>query len=257
MGIVSTKRDRRNALVAGAKRIAMVLLLGVLIVAALYLYDYLTTAEALAIAQVELRGVTRIDDGDLRRMLADLEGQNILLASLELYEKRLEMHPRVEGATMRRIIPDKVRCDVREREPVALVFTDRFLEIDRHGMVMEDDDYTPLLDLPIITGVSNEDVQAGKICRAESVRGALEVLRVARELGNEDALDISELHVDASGVVVRSLENDCVLLLGDGDYESRLRKFFLLQDALERDGTAPRRVVDLRFEDQVVLRGSI
>jgi cell division protein FtsQ len=227
----------------------------VLIVSALYLYDYLTTSEAFNVAEVELRGVTRIEDAALRRMLSDLEGQNLFLAPLDDLEKRLEMHPRIEKVDMRRVIPDHIVCDVTEREPVALVFTDRFLEVDRHGMIMADDAYTPLLDLPIITGVSADDVRAGRICEAENVRSALEVLRVVHELGGEFAGTISELHVGRGGVVVRSLENDRVLVLGDGDYENRLRKYFVLHDELARETT--RRVVDLRFQDQVVLRGSL
>jgi cell division septal protein FtsQ len=242
--------------VAALRRVIAVAMLGALIVAALYVYDYLTTAESFAITEVELRGLARIEDGDLRGKLADLEGENILLAQLELYEERLEMHPRVESVSMKRIIPDKIRCTVREREPVALLFADRFLEIDRHGMVMAEDEFTALLDLPIVTGVSGGEVQVGKVCEAPGVQGALEVLRAARELGGEFAADISELHVSHNGVLVRSLRDDRVLVLGLGNYESRLRRYLALRDTMERERPA-KTIVDLRFEDQVVLRASI
>ena len=47
-----------------------------------------------------------------------------------------------------------------------------------------------------------------------------------------------------------------VLLLGDTEHESRLKKFFLIRNTItNRDETA--RLVDLRFEDQVVLRSGI
>jgi hypothetical protein len=47
-----------------------------------------------------------------------------------------------------------------------------------------------------------------------------------------------------------------VLLLGDAEYEKRLRKFFLLREELARR-EGPSRLIDLRFENQVVLRGEI
>ena len=257
MGIVSTKQQRRNALAAMVRRVLTVLALGVVIVGALYAYDYLTTCERLAVTEVEMRGVSRIDDSELRRVLADLEGQNILLAPLEQFEARLEMHPRVESAAMKRIVPGKIRCTITEREPVALIFTDRFLEIDRNAMVMEEDDFTALLDLPIITGVSPKAIQPGKVCTDGSVQDALEVLRVAREIGGEFASDISELHVSRRGVMVRSLKDDRILVLGQEDFKNRLRKYFLLQETLDYRTRKAKTVVDLRFEDQVVLRGGI
>jgi cell division septal protein FtsQ len=238
---------------AMAMRVLTVLVLGVMVVASLYLYDFLTTSGRLAVAQVELDGISRIDDGEVRRLLSDLEGQNILLAPLDQYRERIEAYPRVESARFSRILPDRIRCNITEREPTALVFTDRFVEIDREGMVMAEDEFTPLLDLPIITGASNQNVRAGKVCQARGVRNALEVLRVVRELGGDFASRISEINVSGDNVVVRSLENDCVLVLGDSDYELRLRKYFLLEDTIDRD-RAEKRVVDLRFEDQVVLR---
>jgi len=83
------------------------------------------------------------------------------------------------------------------------------------------------------------------------------VLRVARDLGGEFASEISELHLERGGVMLRSLKNDCVLVLGQGNYEGKLKKYFLLQDTLEKEPQTARRIVDLRFEDQVVLRGEI
>jgi len=239
-----------------ARRVLPVIVLGIMIVASLYLYNFLTTSQRFAVRQVELDGVARIDPADLERLLADLEGQNLLLAPLDQYRQRIEAYPRVEHARLVRIVPDRIRCTITEREPTALVFTDRFLEIDRHGMVMADDEFTPLLDLPIITGASARDVRPGRVCEAHGVRGALEALRVIREVGGDFAGRISEINVSGDNVVVRSLENDCVLVLGDSDFESRLRKYFLFEDTIDRD-RAEKRVVDLRFEDQVVLRAGI
>ena len=99
--------------------------------------------------EVEFKGMTRVDASEIEELLADLKGQNILLVSLEAYEDRIKMHPRVERVAMKRVLPDKVTCRVEEREPVALIFTDQFLEVDRHGMVMADDEYSAILDLPI------------------------------------------------------------------------------------------------------------
>ena len=88
------------------------------------------------------------------------------------------------------------------------------------------------------------------------LRRALDALRLCREHGGSFAASISEIRVGSDGVSIRSLDDGPVLVLGEGDYERRLRKYFMLKETIgERDGNARR--IDLRFEDQVVLRGRI
>ncbi len=256
MGIVSTEADRKRNLRAALRRVVAVLVVGVLIVGSMYLYDYVTTSPRFAVEHVDLVGLTRVDRDQVERLVADLKGHNILLAPLDVYEARLEAHPRIASVTARRVLPDRVVYDVVEREPVALVFTDRYYEIAADGVVMPGDEYTGLLDLPTITGVAASDVKAGRVCTDPMVRGAIEALAVCRSIGRGFAEDISEVRASESGLSIRSLKEDCVLLVGNADFEKRLRKFFLLRDELaSRDGAAA--LIDLRFDNQVVLRSEI
>jgi cell division protein FtsQ len=236
------------------RRIITVLSISVLIVASMYAYNFLTTSESFAIDDVEFKGMSRVSSSDIEEVLTDLKGQNILLVSLDLYEERIRMNPRVERVGLRRVLPDKVSCDVKEREPVALIFADQFLEVDRHGMVMADDEYTAILDLPIITGLSRDAIEVGKINKDRRLQGALRALALCKSFGGDFAEDISELSVSSGGVNIRSLEKDCVLLLGEADYANRLKKYFLLKETLA-ENESNSKIIDLRYDDQVVLRG--
>ncbi len=256
MGIVSTEADRKRTLRARARRVIAVFIVGVLIVASMYLYDYVTTSKRFAVEHVEVSGLTRIDRAEVDRLVADLHGHNILLAPLDVYEARLEAHPRIASVTVRRVLPDRVVFATVEREPVALVYTDRYFEIAADGVVMPGDAYTGLLDLPTITGVSARDVRAGRVCNDPMVRGAIEALQVCRHIGRGFAEEIAEVRASDTGLSIRSLKDDCVLLVGSGDFEKRLRKFFLLRDELaRREGASS--LIDLRFDNQVVLRSEI
>jgi cell division protein FtsQ len=256
LGIDRTRHQKKNAVKAAMRRILTVLVIGILIVASMYVYNYLTTSESFAVHDVEFKGMSRVDASEIEGMLSDLKGQNILLVPLDSYSDRIKMHPRVERVTMNRVLPDRVTCSVEEREPVALIFTDQFLEVDRHGMVMGRDEFSAILDLPIITGLPKRDVEVGRINDDPRLRGALDVLKLCKRYGGDFAEDISELRVSVAGLSIRSLENNCVLLLGNSDYEKRLRKYFLLKETLAENESAAR-LIDLRFDDQVVLRGQI
>jgi cell division septal protein FtsQ len=142
---------------------------------------------------------------------------------------------------------------VEEREPVALVFADRFYEVDEEGMVMPPDEITSWLDLPVISGLPEKILRPGRICADPRLSEALEVIRLCRRLG--DSLDdrISEVRVGERGIEVVSLREGKVVLLGRGNYEEKLERIASLWQEIHRvDAQAD--VIDLRFEDQVVLR---
>ncbi len=255
MAIVSTPARRRRRIRRALARAAVMLVLGALIVGSIYAYDWVTTSPRFAVHRVEFAGLERVDDAAVGRIVADLEGQNIVLAPLETYEARLESHPRIADARLRRVFPDRIAVEVTEREPVALVFTDTFYEVDRDGMVMPPDDTTPLLDLPVISGLAGGDVQPGRVCEAPGLRRALRALEACREADGEFAGDIAEVRVEPASVRIRSLVRDCVIVLGERGIEKKLRRLFSLRgDVL---GPLTGRTIDLRFEDQVVLRGRI
>jgi len=256
LGISRTKRQKRESVRAMLRRVVALVVMGGLIVGAMYLYDYATTAESFAITSVELRGLTRIEPGDIEAMLEDLKGQNIILAPLNNCEARIEAHPRVKLVSVRRVLPDRIVCEVEEREPVALIFTDRFMEVDQSAMIMAEDDYAALLDLPIITGLESEEVRPGRISKSRDLALALHALELCRTLGDGLVEDISELSVSRNGITIKSLSNDCSIVLGHEDYEKRLKKYFFLRDTIKDRDREPR-LIDLRFNDQIVVRGHI
>ncbi len=231
-------------------------IISTLIVSTLYLYDYLTTADWLAVDEVQFDGVYRIDQSELDRLLEDVHGQNIMLLSLDQYIQRLENHPRVQGVSFRRILPNRLVCVVEEREPVALLFCGRFLEVDRHGMILGGDALTRRLDLPIITGISGDAVKIGKICRDNRLEDVLSTLEICKRLGGRFAEEISELKISSGGISIISLKNNSTLLLGDTDYRNRLEKYFVLKNSIAEEGRSAK-LIDLRFKDQVVLRNKL
>lgn len=256
MGIDKTKRQKREAMRAMLIRLATSAVLGTLIVGCFYAYNFLTTTGKLAISEVDLRGLSRVDTEDIERLVADIQGQNILLVPLENYAARFAKHPRIRRASFKRVLPNRVICTVSEREPIALVYSSKFLEVDQEGMVMKADDLTDLLDLPIITGLDADLIKEGKPCGDERLSRALETLMICKKFGGRFADNISELRTERDGIRIVSLEEGVVLLLGTSGIENRLRKYFMLENTIaSKDDSA--KLIDLRFDDQIVLRGGL
>ena len=256
MAIVSTKRQRRKAIRALIFRLLTTAALGALIFGAFQAYNILTTSEKLEVKTVEIRGLSRVPEGDVEKLVADIEGQNILLVPLEKYGDRFAGHPRIRAVAFKKVLPNRVICTLEEREPVALVYADGFREVDDEGMVLTSDDLTDYLDLPVITGVSRRSVKEGAFCREPQLASALRVLGICKRYGGNFANEISELRVGDSGVSVVSLKEGMVLLVGESEFEGRLKKFFLIRSTIAKK-EEPSKVIDLRFDDQVVLRSGI
>jgi len=238
------------------KRVLAAACVSAVILSSLYLYNYLTSAEWLNVDDIQLEGVSRTDPTDLEKLLADLHGQNILLISLDSYTARVADYPRIQYASLKRILPNRVVCTVEEREPVALLFNDRFLEVDESGMIMGTDDLTPLLDLPIVVGVPRESAVVGKVCGDQRLKAALQALRYCKRFGGRFAEDISELKVAEGAITITSLKDNSTLLLADSDYETQLQKYFLLQKSIAGDARSAK-IIDLRFKNQIVLRNKL
>lgn len=256
MGIDKTKHQRRQALRVMLIRLATSAALGTLIVSCFYAYSFLTTTEKLAISRVDFHGLSRLDSKDIESVVADIQGQNILLVPLDSYAARFARHPRIQSAHFKRVLPNRVICTFSEREPVALVYANKFLEVDREGMVMNSDDLTDLLDLPIITGLDAELIKEGKPCDDARLAQALETLMICKRFGGRFADNISELRTGKDGISIVSLREGVVLLLGNSEIENRLKKYFRLETTIaKKDDSA--KLIDLRFDDQIVLRGRI
>lgn len=255
MAINRTKKQRNQEMRALGIRLLTLVILGFVSIAFLYVYNFMTTTTKLAIKNIRIDGITRTSTEDIERLLHDLEGQNIFQAPLETYGNRLRMIPRVKEASLKMVFPSTVACSVVEREPVALVFSKRFVEVDEEGMVLNGDAMSSKLDLPIITGVSDDALKEGHICTDLYLRNALEALRICKTGGGSFIDNISEIKTGKNGVSIVSLQDGCVVVLGDVDFGKRLKKFFLLRHTIEKNEITTR-VIDLRFDDQIVLRSA-
>ncbi len=255
MAIHRTKKQRNKEMRALGMRLFALVLLGCFSVGLLYAYNFVTTTKRLAIKTVRVEGITRTNTGDIERMLFDLKGQNIVKAPLQNYETRLRMLPRIKNADLKAEFPSTITCAITEREPVALVFANRFIEIDEEGMVLAEDAISSKLDLPIITGIPGEVLKQGTICTNKYLKEALRALHACKTLGGSFTEDISEIKAGPNGVSIVSLREGCIVILGNTEFEKRLGKFFLLRDTIEKNDIATK-VIDLRFDDQIVLRST-
>jgi len=184
---------------------------------------------------------------DLRSWIGLTDATTVWEASPGRVRERLEAHPYVAGATVRRQFPGTLEIVVRERRPLAIAVLDDLYYVDRGGVT-----FGPLRpaddrDLPLITGL---DPHATDGTRNWMLRRAL---RLMRRSADAPALGrLSEIHIDpASGVVVFPVTPRVPVLLGWGSWPAKLARARRALDAWHGAGERLARL-DTRFHNQVV-----
>ncbi len=246
-----TRAWRRRRATASRIAIRTALLLGIVGVAAALVLAGLDLAARLPVfrvASVEITGASYLTR-------AEILGAAGIDAGTSVWEKRSRLEERIEGlalvasATVERELPSTLRLAVEETGPVALVAQPLVVPVDRAGNRMPFDARSAHLDLPLLRLVGPDASDANGLRTL-----AREVSRMAEQTPEFFAV-LSE---------ARGSDREVTLLLGESGVrvryrppfsEARLRAAMVaLNDADRRFPEQSPREVDLRFDEQVVVR---
>jgi len=184
------------------------------------------------IHEIEISGCVMTDPVSLRKFADISYEMNMLTIDSEAMQQRLEKHPWVARATVRRIWPDGLMVGVTEYRPQALVLqegADGFNYFDKKGNVFAKVSSGQEIDLPVITGLDAFDTDTEK---KELLATAAEFLRLAgRNNPNLPAQNVSEIHFSNDGELILYLvEHPFPIYLGKGEVK---RKYYQLRKVLE------------------------
>jgi hypothetical protein len=212
----------------------------------------LAEVEAFRVTEIRLRGARFLTEEEAVKTLA-LAANASVWDDTGILETRLEEHPLVRKATIHRRFPNALLLKVVEEEPVALFPTPTLEPVDVAGRILPIDPAFHKLDLPIMGGAGRDGPgaldPAGRRVLAE------EISRLAQG-DPEFQARISDFALNARGDVSARISDPPVTILfrpglPSGRIQTGLR---VLADAQSRFGERGVADLDLRFDDQVVVR---
>ena len=202
-----------------------------------------------AISQLVISGCgPALTPEDLRDWLGFTGESTLWDASPASVRARLEAHPYIAGAVVRRVFPSRLEVVVRERQPQAIVVLDDLYYVDRSGLPFGPLRPKDSRDYPFITGL---DPSLPEGPRTWALRRALRLLRRCDRapcLG-----ELSEVHLDdGRGVVVFPASPRLPVVLGWGSWPAKIERAERALHAWQgaTNGLAG---LDVRFRNQVVL----
>ena len=197
-------------------------------------YRWMTTAPLFRIAGVDVRGVQRVSEDELRELAGLFTCRNIFQVDLAEAARRALANPWVQDVRVERKLPDRISIVFRERLPraVLLAANGRFL-IDRAGTVI-----TPAREAG---GEGLPVVAAGALTAAVRTTveapGMLHALTLLEELLARGGWDPGEVTVRAdSPETVAVLYAGHEFRVGAGSYPEKLRRIGEIVSDMNRRG---------------------
>ena len=248
---------RRGSLRRGGQ----VALCGVAVATLLWLGErtvrYAHGAEAFAIREIIIEGNRQVEDIDVRRAARLQLGSNIFEVSTEDARNHLLQHPWIEEATVVRKLPGRIRLEIIEREPVALVALDHLYLVSKEGAVFKRLGVDDPVDLPVITGIASERFYDDFDYRTAILLRSMALLQDYEGAGLSGAEPVSEIHFEgANGIELFVGHDGMNVRLGNGQHRQKLRRFRQVLERLAREKTRPSYVYldNVRSPERVTVR---
>ena len=222
---------------------------GAVALAADWLPEALAELEFFRAREYRVDGVRLLDDKQVLAVAAISPFVSVFddLTSIEL---RLEQHPLIRRAQVTAELPATLVVTIEERIPVGFVAGPVLEPVDRDGQVLPLDPVEHRLDLPVLTGEGGEAALSASQLRIL----ATEVDRLADDDPTFLAA-VSEMSIDDAGDATAVVSGGLLLRFRPPLSHLRLRDgLAALDDAVSRQTAQTAVVLDLRFEDQVVIR---
>jgi cell division protein FtsQ len=209
-----------------------------------------------AVTDVVVSGAKRRTAEELETEGGITRGQNVFTVDLERVRARLLNDPWISEATLGRRLPGTILVQVTEREAGAIVALDGSYLASRDGEIFKHLEVGDPTDLPIITGITSDQV-------AEDRDGVTAMVRRAQDLASDyehgplaERAPLEEIHLGRDGSVSLVVGKDGIgIALGEPPFRRKLDEAARVLSELDRRGAKAETIMidnDARPERVVV-----
>jgi cell division septal protein FtsQ len=188
--------------------------------------------KAFAIHEIDLRTDGIIAPEQLRRWAGVKQGMNLFALDLARVKRDIELVPAVESVAVERVLPHTLKIRVVERVPIAQI---QNYVIDVNGVAMLPLELfqrslppQPGEQYPVITGVSLNELRAGRAIESPQVRAALRFLTAFERSPMAPLVEVARVDVSAPDVlqIITAQQNE--VTFRTTDFEKQLNRWWLV-----------------------------
>ncbi len=184
-------------------------------------YDLFVQSTYFESKAVVIKGAYRLSKKDIMEQAQVKMGANILSVNLTLAKNRLQAHPWIASASVRREFPDTVIIEIKEHRPIAVVDMEQRYLMNINGELFKRWSPEDSVGLPVIKGLTGTDIAFSRMYPNIITDGVLDVLRLGSDF--ESVIPnriVKRILVDRElGITLCVSENMKTIKLGHTDYQ--------------------------------------
>jgi cell division protein FtsQ len=204
--------------------------------------------------QIEIAGLQHVTRAQIMYVMGGDIGRNVFFIPLADRKKQLEDIPWVESASVMRLLPNRLRVEVRERHPAAFVHIgSKIALVDINGVVMD----MPAggarkYSFPVIVGVGVSEPLSTRAARMKIYGQLVSDLDSGGAHYSHGLSDVDLSDPEDVKVTTADPNGEVLVHLGSSDYLERF-KIYVAHIQEWRQQFAKVRSVDLRYDRQVIV----
>jgi cell division protein FtsQ len=211
----------------------------------------------LKVKRVTIEGNRIVETAEIMQLIKVPKNSQLQDVDLMAVRRDILSHHFIKDAVVERDLPATLRVTIQERVPLAIINSAEILYLDEDGVVLPHSISKHLFDLPVLTGLPNDaSLAPGTSLKNPDVQEALQILASSKLVSKELYRLISEVRLrNGADIVLYASEWGVPIIFGHGDIASKLVRLEAFWEQVVSDrGSETLQYVDLRFDDQVVVR---
>jgi cell division protein FtsQ len=187
---------------------------------------YVTTSPRFAVRTVLVEGERRRSASAVADAAGVAVGKNIFALDLTQAGSLLAQDPWIERATVTRKLPSTISINVVEREAyAAAVISGELYLATRDGDLFKKLGEDDPSDLPVVTGITAEQVATDRAGVVLAIKRVLDVVEDFERTGIAKRYPVEELHLEKDGVLAVTIGKEAIALhLGMPPYRDKIEQ---------------------------------
>jgi len=221
----------------GIRMAFQLLLLSLFFLMGQRVYVHLLEDPFFRVREVEVEGSQKIPKETILSLGGFEEMPNLFSLKLKGIVKKLESHPWIEHVQVRKLFPNKIRIQIVERKPIALLQLEELYYLDANGLIFSQVEDKDEYNFPVLTGLTRVALEKDSVEAKCLIMKALEFLRIANKEKVFPPEEISEIHMEKTyGIHCFTKTQGIEVKFGWDHFGEKLRRFSIIWSDLQKRG---------------------
>ena len=216
-------------------------------------YRFITLSPRFDVNEMNLIGHKRLSIEELNSWIGPIIGGNIFQLELDKISQRLVEHPWVRSASARRVFPQGIYVEIKERTPFAKIQMEQVYVMDNYGVLLGAD-LRGTNKLPTITGIKMKNPKIGSNVADEEIIRGLKMMRSLNQLPMFEKNPIDNVHISSRYRITFSTNTqDVKVHMRPEIAQESFKNLVLALGAIEKN-EKDLSYIDLSFKNRVVVK---